>query len=174
MNVLRSVAAVVLLGVVAAGATTDVRDQPAPEFSGTWTLVSWTAELPDGEVVHPFGEGAAGVLVYGESGRMSVQIMRADRPRFGAVDPMAGSAREKQAAYDGYLAYWGTYETQREEGTVIHVLQGSLFPDWVGTRQVREFEFEGDDRLTLRTPPIASAVTDGREAVHVLAWKRVG
>lgn len=174
MKMPRVIAAAALLGVVAAGATTDVEAQPAPEFSGTWTLVSWTAELPDGEVVHPFGEGATGVLVYGESRGLSVQIMRADRPRFGTVDPMAGSAREKQAAYDGYLAYWGTYETRREDGTVIHLLQGSLFPDWVGTRQVREFEFEGDDRLTLRTPPIASAVTGGREAVHVLVWMRVG
>lgn len=49
-----------------------------------------------------------GLLIYGRSGRMSVQVMRADRPRFGTVDPMAGSAREKQSAYDGYLAYWGT------------------------------------------------------------------
>lgn len=174
MKMLRPMATVALLGVVAAGATTDVREQPVPEFTGTWTLVSWTAELPNGEVVHPFGEEATGLLVYGRSGRMSVQIMRADRPRFGTVDPMSGSAEEKQIAYDGYLAYWGTYEARRKDGTVIHVLQGSLFPDWVGTEQGREFEFAGDDRLTLRTPPIASAVTDGRKAEHVLVWRRVG
>lgn len=57
---------------------------------------------------------------------------------------------------------------------MTHALEGSLFPDWVGTDQVREFEFDGADHLTLRTPPIASAVTDGKKAEHVLVWKRDG
>lgn len=160
--------------VFVSGPTTDVRGQATPEFDGTWTLVSWTAQLPNGETIHPFGEQATGVLVYGRSGRMSVQIMGADRPRAATSDPLSVSAEKMQAAYQSYLAYWGTYETHREEGTVTHFLQGSLFPNWVGTEQVRTFEFDGENRLTLRTPPIASSATDGKKAEHVLVWERDG
>ena len=55
------------------------------------------------------------------------------------------------------------------KGFIIHHLELSAFPNWVGTDQKRYFEFSGD-RLTLKTPPLTLS---GRDQVHRLIWKRL-
>ena len=52
---------------------------------------------------------------------------------------------------------------------MIHVVETSLFPNWVGSEQRREIAWEGD-RLILSTPPIP---TGGAPTVHRLVWERV-
>ena len=77
---------------------------------------------------------------------------------------------EVRAAYDGYLAYWGTFDLDAARGTVTHHVRGSLYPNWVGQDQVRAYSLEGR-RLTLRTPPMKQR---GREVVGLLTWERLG
>jgi len=52
---------------------------------------------------------------------------------------------------------------------VIHHIEISLFPNWVGVDQVRSFSLEGD-RLTLSTPPM---LVEGVEQAGHLTWERV-
>jgi hypothetical protein len=53
--------------------------------------------------------------------------------------------------------------SHEQERVVIHRLQMSWFPNWVGTQQKRFFEFAGD-RLTLKTP-VYSAYQIGKASV---------
>jgi hypothetical protein len=98
---------------------------------------------------------------------MTVQIIGSNRPQAAGDDPLGGDVEARAAAYSTYLAYFGTYEVQGE--SVVHLIDGSLFPKWSGEKQVRPFTTEFD-QLVLRTPPMTLA--DGTTVVNELAWKR--
>ena len=136
-------------------------------FLGAWRLLSFEARTSRGEVSHPLGKDAVGVLLYGQDGYMAGSLMRADRANFKSADMWAASPEEKLAAFDSYSSYCGTYEAKREK--IIHHVKLSLFPNWGGRDQERYFEFAGD-RLTLRTPP---ATVGGVERTATLIWQRV-
>lgn len=138
-------------------------------FCGTWNLVSCMAQWSDGRVTHPYGENAAGILMYGRSGYFAGQIMRPHRPAFGSGDMLKGTPGEIKAAYEGYLAYYGTYEIDTAEGTLIHHVRGSLFPNWIGLAQTRFYEIT-DRTLRLTTPPILGRRSQLRVS---LVWDRM-
>ena len=136
-------------------------------LAGTWKLVAWRRITGDGTISYPLGTDARGQLIYTPDGRMAVQISGADRPPLAAGDPLGGDAQARADAYSSYLAYFGTYEVQGE--SVVHHLEGSLFPDWSSEKQVRPFTFERGE-LVLRTPPMQ--VSNGTTVVNEIAWTR--
>jgi hypothetical protein len=137
-------------------------------FVGFWKLAASEFRWSDGEVADLYGSDAAGMIIYGARGQMSVQIMRPNRPAFASGDSRRGTPDEIKAAFEDYLAYFGTYTVDEAERTVTHHMRGSLFPNWVGHDLKRYYEFSGD-RLTLCTPPMATA---GRQFTGVLVWER--
>jgi hypothetical protein len=140
------------------------------KFIGTWKLVSAEARRPNGEIVpYRYGTGSIGYIMYDATGHMAVQLMQPNRPRFAAGDPDHGTAEEIKAAFDGYGAYFGTYEIHEAEGFVIHRVEGSLFPNNVGTEQKRFFEFSGD-QLILKPPP---RQVGGAQVSPRITWQRV-
>jgi hypothetical protein len=141
-------------------------DQKSAPMIGAWKLISFEIHRENGEVTYPFGKNAQGSIIYTESGRMSVQLMRPDRPRFASGDQMGGTTEEIKANYEGFVSYYGPYEFDRNEGFVIHDVEGSLFPNWEGQRHKRFFELSGN-RLKLSTPPLLW----GGEVVGVLLWE---
>jgi hypothetical protein len=48
------------------------------------------------------------------------------------------------AAYNAYLAYFGTYTVDASKHVVTHHVEGSLAPDYTDTDQPRTFRLEGD------------------------------
>ena len=138
-------------------------------FIGTWKLVTSDFRTSDGKVTHPLGDKAVGILMYDSGGRMAAQLMRPDRPKFASGDMRGGTQEEIKTAAEGYVAYFGTYEVDDKKGTVVHHVEASLFPNWLGQDQVRFFEFS-DDLLTLKTSPILSG---GQEIIGVLVWRRL-
>jgi hypothetical protein len=96
-----------------------------------------------------------------------VQITGADRPTLVTDDPLGGDTEARAAAYSTYLAYFGRYEVQGE--SVVHLIDGSLFPNWSGEKQVRPYTLENGE-LVLRTPPMQ--LSDGTTVVNELAWIR--
>ena len=139
------------------------------QFAGIWKLVSSEFRLLDGQVVYPYGRDAVGILIYSAGGHMCVQIMRPDRLQFASGDRLMGTAEEIKSAYEGYAAYYGTYEVNEEEGTVTHQTVGNLFPNWAGVDQKRFFQLS-DDMLTLSTPEV---LLGGQQMTGVIYWKRV-
>ena len=137
-------------------------------FIGTWKLVSSEFRRSNGEVTYPIGRNTSGMLMYDANGHMSVQIMRPNRPAFASSDQLQGTPEEIKSAYKGFVAYFGTYEVNKEEGTITHHVEGSPFPNWVGTDQRRFFELYGN-RLTLSTPPVPFG---GEQVTARLIWER--
>ena len=140
------------------------------QFIGTWKLVSSEFRLSDGRVIYPLGSSAVGMLMYDASGHMSAQLMRPDRPAFASGDQAGGTPTEIRSAFEGFTAYFGTYEVNEGKASVIHHVEGSLFPNWVGGDQVRFYEFS-PNRLTLSTPPIPMG---SQHVTGLLIWERIG
>ena len=130
---------------------------------GSWRLVSYETDEQEGRRGQPYGD-AVGRLTYDEHGNMSGQVMRPGRAR---VELGEGNAQQVRAAYLGYIAYFGTYDVAPDGGSVVHHVQGSLNPAWVGGQQVRKLRFEGD-RLILS----ADVHKGGDVVTHTLTWER--
>lgn len=135
---------------------------------GTWELLSWLHYNDKGEAVHYFGENVTGILMYDRNGHMNAQLMKVERPLFSSPSLNGGNPEETLLAFRGYVAYYGKY-IENSPGELVHLVEGSLFPNWIGDRQVRYGSIE-NDRLIIRTPPIPSK--DGEVVFH-LTWKRI-
>jgi Lipocalin-like domain len=95
-----------------------------------------------------------------------VTISRVGRPPFAAGDLLGGTTEEKARAVEGFVAYAGRYSFHHDR--VIHHVELSLFPNWVGSDQERLVELAGD-RLTLSASPLLA----GKRQVPRLVWERV-
>lgn len=138
------------------------------QFIGVWKLASFEFRLADGIVIHPMGSGVVGALMYDPSGYMALQLMEPDRPKFESGDWLRGTDEEIKAAFEGCMAYYGTFEIDEPKSMIIHHVQGSTFPNWVGVDREQYYEFSRD-RLTLTTLPMQLA---GEQAVGVLIFQR--
>jgi hypothetical protein len=135
------------------------------DFIGTWKLVSVETRREDGSL-HRKGT-RTGYIIYSADGYMSVSFMKEGRKVFAAGDIRGGTVEEKVEAIDGYVSYCGKYEVV--EDRVIHDIEVSLFPNWVGDRQERFYRFEGD-ALTLSTP---LQLVGGLSLSSHLVWEKV-
>ena len=120
---------------------------------GSWRLVSYETTDPAGRQGKPYGN-AVGRISYDANGNMAGQVMRPDRA---AMD-----------ASPGYIAYFGTYEVAADGRSVVHHVQGSLNPAWVGGDQIRQLRFDGE-RLILSTE---TRNKQGAALTHELTWER--
>lgn len=136
-------------------------------LGGNWKLVAWRRIRSDETVTYPLGTDARGQLIYAVNGRMAVQMMGAARPALTTDDPLGGDRAARAEAYSTYLAYFGSYELEGE--SVVHHIDGSLFPNWSGEKQVRPLSAEGDE-LVLRTPPTVD--DSGVTTVNEMVWAR--
>lgn len=134
----------------------------AADFVGTWKLLDYAFLYDDGRVERPWGEEVAGYLLYSAEGYMSGNLSAARQSRSVERGRDGTSPRRRD-----YIAYAGPYTVGEE--TIIHHVEVSLFPNWLGTAQVRYHTLEGD-KLVLRTPPVLS--DEGRMAVQLI-WQRV-
>ena len=125
---------------------------PGP-LIGVWKLRSCLRTFKDGRTEHPFGENPVGRLEYDRAGRMSALLMRPGRrstlPAGTELDK--ASSEELRNAVTGFVAYFGTFEVEEGTQTVIHHVEASLFPSWVGTDLKRRFRFDSG-RLILTSP----------------------
>lgn len=136
-------------------------------FLGTWRLLSCELRTVDGQVSYPLGQAPVGYIMYNEDGYMSVAMMSTNRPKFAAGDIRGGTSEEKGAAADTYVSYCGRYDIQGNK--VIHHIEVSFFPNWIGVDQGRFFKFEGDT-LSLSTPLF---LVDGVQQTAHLIWQHV-
>ena len=139
-------------------------DEVRAALVGAWRLLSLRHVRPDGSTEYPLGPDAIGQIVYTASGRMSAQLMRPGQPRFEAGRAGQATDREAATAFHNFASYYGSFRIDAEAGAVVHEVEGSSFPNMIGTDQVRYYRIEGD-RLDLEadSPP-------GRSYV---AWQRI-
>ncbi|MDA1128028.1 MAG: lipocalin-like domain-containing protein [Chloroflexi bacterium] len=141
---------------------------PVDKFAGTWRLLECYGKWTDGGVSYPYGKEPEGQLIYDGHGNFSGQIAGSGRPAFKSNNLLKGTEEEVRQAFEGYIAYYGTYEVDEASGRFTHHVKNSLFPNWIGDIQTRIFELEGD-RLRLSTEPIKGAKAD---LTVTLLWER--
>jgi len=114
------------------------------QLLGRWCIVEWVQHYDDGRQRYPLGRKPEGFIQY-DSERMFCFISGSGRKPLGGSQWTAPDT-EKAAAYASCLAYSGTYEIAGEE--ILHKVDLSLYPNWVGTTQRRRAALR-DGRLLL-------------------------
>lgn len=139
------------------------------DLEGTWHLERWESVADDGSVRQPFGEHPEGILVYHPDGTMITTIAPAGRPRLASTDPLrGGDDGERLRAAETFVAYAGAWALDGHD--VMHTVTMSLYPNWVGTRQVRHVRLsDGGATLELSTDPFTLG---GLRAIQRLIWVR--
>ena len=115
------------------------------------------------------GDAPDGLLTYSAGGTMVAIMGPGDRPRFATEDVTGGTFSEQAGAFASFIAYGGSYEVTGD--TVTHDVETSLFPNWIGTRQRRQWELDPTGRhLTLTSPPL---LLGGARRIQRLRWERL-
>ncbi len=155
------------------GFSTQAGGQPNLEkLIGVYKFISVETVLPNGEAIFEWmGKNPLGLIIYDQTGYMSVQFMRDPRPTFSSRSRTHrdASPEEIRSAYEGYYAYFGTYEVNEVEGVVIHHVKGSLWPQEVGVDYKRFFKLS-ENRLVISTPPFQQK---GQQVFRRLTFERV-
>jgi hypothetical protein len=133
----------------------DAPAQSAKDLVGTWTPVS----------VEAFGPDPKGLLIFEANGRFSLQLMRAELPKFASNKRNTGTADENKAVVSGSISYYGIYSMSGTELT-FHV-EGCTFPNWTQTDQKRtNVSITGDElKYTNPAPSVGGSPA-------VLVWRR--
>ncbi|HSJ33473.1 MAG TPA: lipocalin-like domain-containing protein [Acidimicrobiia bacterium] len=136
-------------------------------LAGTWELIEWTATVGE-RLQRPFGGDVVGKLTYTVDGHMWAALMRRDRRPVGATTLAGATASDRAAAAAGYLNYAGTYTDLGDR--VVHHVEVSLMPNWVGKDQERIVRWVDGD-LELSTDPETGR--SGEPIINRLRWRRV-
>lgn len=136
-------------------------------LAGTWTLVAADVLRPDGSRSHDYGDAPKGLLLIDRKGHYSLQLFRADRPRFANPAKARASAQEYRAAVMGASTHYGTLAVEPERHQLVFHIEAASFPNWEGQRQIRAFELRGDT-LSYRVPPRPNG------DVPMSVWRRIG
>jgi lipocalin-like protein len=135
---------------------------------GTWTYVHNYNVMPDGKRIEPQGPQGIGkgIFVVDANGRFVWNIIRSDIPKFGSNNRQNGTDAENKATVQGVLAYFGTYEVDESNKSLIMRIEYSSFPNFNGAEQRRTVKIENDE-LTVINSGAASGGTAN------VIWKRV-
>ena len=135
---------------VSSGATrSPVEPSPMPrKFVGTWRLVRERIIDRDGNRVGSLFNDAVGRLTYTPNGDVWALVAeRGDQTGAG-------------------LWYTGTAEVKRRAHVVVHHVEYSTVPSWIGTDLARGYRFMDDGTKLRLTVVVSSELTD------VLTWRR--
>ena len=123
------------------------------KFLGTWRLVGVVREEVETGRKLDVDATPSGYISYTPDGRLMVIISH--------VVP------GRPEGFTCYAAQWHI-----EGDTVVHEIDVTNRKSWKGTRQLRNFRFEGN-RLIL-TPPVGEDYVHGTITRRSLTWEKVG
>ena len=138
--------------------------QTAKDLVGTWAAVSNVNIRQDGSRADVFGPHGKGIAIFESNGRFAIVNIDPDTPKFESNRRSHGTAEENKAAVLGGIALFGTYWVSNK--TIFFTVEGSTYPNWTGTEQVRTvISFTGDDLKWSLTASIGGT--------SEIAWKRI-
>jgi hypothetical protein len=144
------------------------------QLIGTWKLVSSDQVRLDGSKLKRFGDNPTGINVFDANGRFFILIASADNSKIASNNAKnIASSNSNQAKLEELgglipesIAYYGTYTVNEAEKVIILHLEGSTFPNLVGTDQKRIITSLTADELRYTNP----AAMPGVQVYQV--WKR--
>ena len=134
------------------------------QLVGTWTLLSWEQKKGDGTKVERYGTSPKGIAFFDAGGRYIITVMRSDRAKYASNALWQGTPEENKDTADGTITYFGAYSINEADSSIAIHVDGSSFPNWIGTDQKRFVAIAGD-QLTLTVRPPGGGVVD-------VIWKR--
>jgi hypothetical protein len=155
-----------LLPIHAVAASEPDKMNKMATIEGTWTLAFADVQHPDGTRGHDYGDAPKGLLQIDHAGHYSAFIFDSSRPRFAANDKKAGTPEEFRAAALGTSSHFGTVEIDTMKGTLTFHIDGSTYPNWEGTTQMRSYQLSGD-MLSWKVPPRPNG------DIPLTGWKRI-
>src|SRR5262249_38593521 len=90
-------------------------------------------------------------------------IAGADLPKVASNNREKATAKESEKIVRGSLAYFGTYTTNEAQKSFTVQIEGSTFPNWVGTSDTLSYAISGDE-LRIADP----TASGGRPATVLL------
>jgi hypothetical protein len=136
-------------------ATVCAEAQTAKDLIGTWSLVSVTAQEPNGPITNDFGAQPQGRLNLNANGNYSLMVMAGDLPKFVSNNRVSGTASENEATVKGSISHFGHYSVN--DGDIDFKIEYSTFPNWNGAEQQRHFSISGDKLSYYFIPPGSTA-----------------
>ncbi|MCC6171264.1 MAG: lipocalin-like domain-containing protein [Gammaproteobacteria bacterium] len=142
----------------------------ADAIVGSWHLVRWSIEYPDGRPpALPFGADALGLIVYAPDGWMTATMCRRRRAGLSASTAAGASSESKARAFDEYLSYGGRWHVDGD--VVVHEVMVSMNPALLGVPQRRLARLDATGtHLDLVAEERDAA--SGRSRLHRIAWMR--
>lgn len=123
------------------------------QLVGTWRFTATTGQRPDGTKFDVFGPNPNGVIIFHPDGHFALINTRPDRPKYASGNRMEGTAEEYKTTVQGSIAYFGTYIVDEVRSTFTLHIDGSTFPSYEGTDQVRPFTIVGDELRSINPAP---------------------
>ena len=161
---LKTIAIAAVAGLLA---TTSLHANPATSpLAGTWTLVAADVVHADGKRDRDYGAAPKGLLLIDDEGHYSLQIFKAERPRFASGDKATATEAEFKAAVLGSSTHFGEISVDQAASTLTFKIDAASFPNWEGAAQTRRYELKGDE-LSYRVPPRPNG------DVPISVWRRV-
>jgi hypothetical protein len=139
--------------------------QTAKELVGTWSIVSNVNVRPDGSKVDLFGPNPKAMVMFDGNGHFVIDQVNPDIPKFKSNNRAQGTPEENKAVVQGSLSYHGTYSVA--DKILTFKIEGSSFPNWLGTDQKRTITSFTGDELKWTNP--GASVGGSAET----AWKRL-
>lgn len=124
-------------------------DDIQKKIIGTWKLVYSVEIDAQGNKFFPFGDDAIGYIMYDASGKMAVQICRRNRKKFSDKSFVNASEEELLNIPKDYLAYFGRYDIDLQNEVIQHLVEGSLFPNYIEQSLPRKYHFY-EDKMSLK------------------------
>ena len=129
---------------------------------GTWIHVSTTVTSPDDKKSARPGQG---VLIYAPDGHFAFVNVTDNLPKLAANNRDKATAEEARAIVAGSIAYYGTYTVDESTKTIVPKVEGSTFPNMVGTDQSRVVTSITADEMRFINPKAPAGVLE-------IVWKR--
>jgi hypothetical protein len=132
------------------------------QIVGTWIHVSTTVTAPDGKKSDRPGQG---VVIYGPEGYFAFVNVANNLPSLAANNRDKATPEEAKAIVAGSIAYYGTYTVDEATKTIVPKVEGSTFPNMVGTDQSRIVTSIAADEMRFINPKAPAGVLE-------IVWKR--
>jgi hypothetical protein len=130
--------------------------QTAKDLVGSWT----------NPVSDSYGANARGLLIFSGDGRYQLSIQRATLPNIASNNRTKATPKEEHAIVEGSINHWGRFTVDGKKNILTFHIEGSTFPNWIGTTQERPFTLK-PGVLTYKV-----AIVSGTGQPGETSWKR--
>ncbi len=120
---------------------------------GTWSFTSTTGQHPDGTRFDVFGPNPKGIIIFSPDGHFALINTRPGRSNYVSGNRMDATPEEYKATGQGSIAYFGTYTVDESRKAFALHIEGSTFPNYEGTDQLRPFTIVGDELRSVNPAP---------------------